>query len=92
MLELGDLGPRLHAELGQTLAENNIDLVYCAGPLSRALWEALPPNRRGGYSETAAALEHPHIAPTYDAWREPGRAYIVGRYLRGGQRHGAELR
>ena len=57
MLELGDLGPRLHAELGQTLAENNIDLVYCAGPLSRALWEALPPNRRGGYSETAAALE-----------------------------------
>jgi UDP-N-acetylmuramoyl-tripeptide--D-alanyl-D-alanine ligase len=57
MLELGDLGPRLHAELGQTLTENNIDLVYCAGPLSRALWEALPPNRRGGYSETAAALE-----------------------------------
>jgi len=57
MLELGDLGPRLHAELEQSLAENNIDLVYCAGPLSRALWEALPPNRRGGYAETAAALE-----------------------------------
>ena len=44
-------------ELEQSLAENNIDLVYCAGPLSRALWEALPPNRRGGYAETAAALE-----------------------------------
>jgi len=57
MLELGDLGPRLHAELAQALAENNIDLVYCAGPLSQALWEALPPNRRGGYAETAAALE-----------------------------------
>jgi UDP-N-acetylmuramoyl-tripeptide--D-alanyl-D-alanine ligase len=57
MLELGDLGPRLHAELEQSLAENGIDLVYCAGPLSRALWEALPPNRRGGYAETAAALE-----------------------------------
>ncbi|HXD43609.1 MAG TPA: UDP-N-acetylmuramoylalanyl-D-glutamyl-2,6-diaminopimelate--D-alanyl-D-alanine ligase [Pseudolabrys sp.] len=57
MLELGDLGPRLHAELVEAMAENNIDLVYCAGPLSRALWEALPPNRRGGYAETAAALE-----------------------------------
>src|SRR5690242_2587357 len=57
MLELGDLGPRLHAELSETLVENSIDLVYCAGPLSRALWEALPPNRRGGYAETAAALE-----------------------------------
>jgi UDP-N-acetylmuramoyl-tripeptide--D-alanyl-D-alanine ligase len=57
MLELGDLGPRLHAELEQSLAENNIDLVYCAGPLSKALWEALPPNRRGGYAETAAGLE-----------------------------------
>jgi WD40 repeat protein/DNA-binding SARP family transcriptional activator len=31
-----------------------------------------------------AALEHPHIAPIYDYWREPGRAYIVTRYLRGG--------
>jgi DNA-binding SARP family transcriptional activator/WD40 repeat protein len=35
-------------------------------------------------AKAAAALEHPHIAPTYDAWREPGRAYVVGRYLRGG--------
>jgi len=57
MLELGDLGPGLHAELAGTIAENHIDLVYCAGPLSRSLWEALPPGRRGGYAETAAALE-----------------------------------
>jgi len=57
MLELGDLGPRLHAELAEAIVANNIDLVYCAGPLSRALWEALPPNRRGGYAETAAVLE-----------------------------------
>ncbi|HEY6025641.1 MAG TPA: UDP-N-acetylmuramoylalanyl-D-glutamyl-2,6-diaminopimelate--D-alanyl-D-alanine ligase [Pseudolabrys sp.] len=57
MLELGDLGPGLHAELSQAIAANHIDLVYCAGPLSHALWQALPPNRRGGYAETAAALE-----------------------------------
>jgi WD40 repeat protein/DNA-binding SARP family transcriptional activator/class 3 adenylate cyclase len=34
--------------------------------------------------QAIAALEHPHIAPIYDYWREPGRAYIVSRYLRGG--------
>ncbi len=31
-----------------------------------------------------AALEHPHIAPVYDYWREPGRAYLVTRFLKGG--------
>jgi WD40 repeat protein/DNA-binding SARP family transcriptional activator/class 3 adenylate cyclase len=35
-------------------------------------------------AQAAAALEHPHIVPIYDYWREPGRAYIVSRYLRGG--------
>lgn len=35
-------------------------------------------------AQAAAALEHPHIAPVYDYWREPGRAYIASRYLRGG--------
>ena len=57
MLELGDLGPRLHAELAEAIAANGIDLVYCAGPLMHALWQALPPGVRGGYAETAAALE-----------------------------------
>ncbi|MBP7694793.1 MAG: protein kinase, partial [Anaerolineales bacterium] len=31
-----------------------------------------------------ARLEHPHIVPLYDYWREPGGAYLVMRYLRGG--------
>jgi WD40 repeat protein/DNA-binding SARP family transcriptional activator len=35
-------------------------------------------------AQSVAALEHPHIAPVYDYWREPGRAYVVSRYLRGG--------
>ena len=35
-------------------------------------------------AQIVAALEHPHIAPTYDYWREPGRAYVVSRYMRGG--------
>jgi WD40 repeat protein/DNA-binding SARP family transcriptional activator len=35
-------------------------------------------------AQAVAALEHPHIVPIYDYWREPGRAYIVSRYLRTG--------
>ena len=31
--------------------------MFCAGPLMQDLWEALPSERRGGYAETAAALE-----------------------------------
>ena len=31
-----------------------------------------------------ARLEHPHIVPLYDYWREPDRACLVFRYLRGG--------
>lgn len=57
MLELGPQGPMLHAELAEPLAEADIDLVFCAGPLMRSLFDALPSARRGGYAETAAALE-----------------------------------
>ncbi len=35
-------------------------------------------------AQAVATLEHPHIAPVYDYWREPGRAYVVTRFLRGG--------
>jgi WD40 repeat protein/DNA-binding SARP family transcriptional activator/class 3 adenylate cyclase/tRNA A-37 threonylcarbamoyl transferase component Bud32 len=35
-------------------------------------------------SQAVAALEHPHIVPIYDYWREPAGAYVVSRYLRGG--------
>ncbi len=35
-------------------------------------------------AQLVARLEHPHIAPLYDYWREPGVAYLVMRLLRGG--------
>ncbi len=35
-------------------------------------------------AQLVARLEHPHIVPLYDYWREPGGAYLVMRYLRGG--------
>ena len=43
-------------------------------------------------AQAIAALEHPHIAPIYDYWREPGRAYVVSRYLRGGSLRAIEER
>ena len=35
-------------------------------------------------AQLVARLEHPHIVPLYDFWREPGGAYLVMRFLRGG--------
>ena len=43
-------------------------------------------------AQAVAALEHPHIAPIYDYWREPGRAYVVSRFLRGGSLRAIEER
>jgi UDP-N-acetylmuramoyl-tripeptide--D-alanyl-D-alanine ligase len=57
MLELGPDGPALHRALAKSVIANAVDLVFCCGPLMRALWEALPASRRGGYAEDSAALE-----------------------------------
>ncbi len=35
-------------------------------------------------AQLVARLEHLHIVPLYDYWREPTGAYLVMRYLRGG--------
>jgi WD40 repeat protein/DNA-binding SARP family transcriptional activator len=43
-------------------------------------------------AQAVAALEHPHVVPVYDYWREPGHAYIVSRYLRGGTLRALEER
>jgi UDP-N-acetylmuramoyl-tripeptide--D-alanyl-D-alanine ligase len=57
MLELGPRGAELHRELAVAALAHGVDLVFCCGPLMQALWEALPSSRKGGYAETAAALE-----------------------------------
>jgi UDP-N-acetylmuramoyl-tripeptide--D-alanyl-D-alanine ligase len=56
MLELGPEAARFHAALVEPLESASIDLVFCAGPLMKSLWDALPPTRRGGYAENAAEL------------------------------------
>ena len=59
MLELGPGAEAFHAGLAGPLEAASIGLVFCAGPLMKSLWDALPPTRRGGYAETAAALGPP---------------------------------
>ena len=56
MLELGADAARLHAELAEPLATAKVDLVFCAGPQMKNLWDALPQTRRASYAATAADL------------------------------------
>jgi UDP-N-acetylmuramoyl-tripeptide--D-alanyl-D-alanine ligase len=62
MLELGTAAEELHRGLAAAIKENAVDLVFCAGPMMEALWQALPSERRGGYAKTAAALEPDVVA------------------------------
>ena len=55
MLELGPTGPALHRGLIEAVRANQIDLVYCCGPLMRNLWDALSTGKRGGYAENSAS-------------------------------------
>jgi UDP-N-acetylmuramoyl-tripeptide--D-alanyl-D-alanine ligase len=72
MLELGPRGAKLHGALAEPVAQHGIDLVFCCGPLMRALWEALPSERRGGYAEDSGALESQLLASI-----RPGDAIMV---------------
>jgi UDP-N-acetylmuramoyl-tripeptide--D-alanyl-D-alanine ligase len=55
MLELGEGESRLHAELADLPALQALDLVFCVGERMRALDDALPPERRGGWFADAPA-------------------------------------
>lgn len=72
MLELGERAPAFHAALAEPIAAAGVDLVFCAGPLMKSLWDALPPTRRGGYAKTAAEL-----APLVSGAAEPGDLVMV---------------
>src|SRR3982075_290911 len=62
MLELGSTAAQLHRGLIDAVKANHIDLVYCCGPLMRNLWDALSTGKRGGYAESAVALESQVVA------------------------------
>ncbi|WP_237217264.1 UDP-N-acetylmuramoyl-tripeptide--D-alanyl-D-alanine ligase [Falsiroseomonas oryziterrae] len=71
MLELGEGGPAMHAELAPDVAAA-ADLVYCCGPLMRGLFDALPEARRGAHAADSAAL-----APVVAAALRAGDAVLV---------------
>ena len=56
MLELGDTGPELHADLVRPLDEAAVDLVFTSGPLMRHLHDALPASRKAAWAEDSRSL------------------------------------
>jgi UDP-N-acetylmuramoyl-tripeptide--D-alanyl-D-alanine ligase len=82
MLELGASAPRLHRDLADAVVACGIDLVFCCGPLMRALWDALPTDRRGSYAPTSAELQSRLLAAL-----KPGDTVMVKGSL--GSRMGA---
>jgi UDP-N-acetylmuramoyl-tripeptide--D-alanyl-D-alanine ligase len=72
MLELGPEERSFHAALAQPLEAARVDLVFCAGPLMKSLWDALPSTRRGAYAESAAEL-----SPLVARAAEPGDVVMV---------------
>jgi UDP-N-acetylmuramoyl-tripeptide--D-alanyl-D-alanine ligase len=56
MLELGPNGAAMHAELAAELAANKVDLLFGAGPLTRALYDAAPSSMRAAWAERSSQL------------------------------------
>ncbi|SFD87864.1 UDP-N-acetylmuramoyl-tripeptide--D-alanyl-D-alanine ligase [Roseivivax sediminis] len=57
MGELGDGEVACHRDLAALPHMQSLDAVHTVGPLMRHLHEALPPERRGRWTETAAEME-----------------------------------
>jgi UDP-N-acetylmuramoyl-tripeptide--D-alanyl-D-alanine ligase len=56
MLELGPKAASMHAELAADLSANKVDLLFGAGPLTRALYEAAPAPMRAAWTERSSDL------------------------------------
>jgi UDP-N-acetylmuramoyl-tripeptide--D-alanyl-D-alanine ligase len=56
MLELGARENEYHAAIASDLDAAATDIVFCAGPRMKHLWDALPAHQRGAYAATAGEL------------------------------------
>jgi UDP-N-acetylmuramoyl-tripeptide--D-alanyl-D-alanine ligase len=56
MLELGPKAAAMHAELAADLSANKVDLLFGAGPLTRALFDAAPASMRAAWTERSSEL------------------------------------
>jgi len=72
MLEMGEGGIAHHAGLAKPIDANGVDMVFASGTQMKALWEALPPKRRGAYAENSATL-----LPQVLAALKPGDTILI---------------
>ncbi len=72
MLELGEDGAALHADLAPALQKNHVDWLIGAGPLTKALVEAAPEGVRTLWAEKSSGIE----AAAIEAMR-PGDVVMV---------------
>ena len=56
MLELGPKAKAMHADLAADLSANGVDLLFGAGPLTRALYDAAPASMRAAWAERSNEL------------------------------------
>jgi UDP-N-acetylmuramoyl-tripeptide--D-alanyl-D-alanine ligase len=56
MLELGPKAKAMHAELAADLSASRVDLLFGAGPLTRALYDAAPASMRAAWAERSNEL------------------------------------
>ena len=56
MLELGPKAEAMHAELAADLRASKVDLLFGAGPLTRALFDAAPASMRAAWTERSSEL------------------------------------
>ncbi|NDV00362.1 UDP-N-acetylmuramoyl-tripeptide--D-alanyl-D-alanine ligase [Pseudoroseicyclus tamaricis] len=66
MLELGPEEVAMHVAMAEDPSMPALGLIHCVGPRMKALYEALPYERRGKWVETAEELI-PHVARLVDA-------------------------
>jgi UDP-N-acetylmuramoyl-tripeptide--D-alanyl-D-alanine ligase len=56
MLELGHASAQFHADLASEIDSNRIDLVFCAGPSMKHLFNQITPEKRGEWQSASAEL------------------------------------
>jgi UDP-N-acetylmuramoyl-tripeptide--D-alanyl-D-alanine ligase len=66
MKELGETAVALHKAFADSPHMKKIDIVHCIGPLMRNLWQALPPEKRGHWTETSDKMAE-RVARDLDA-------------------------
>ena len=56
MKEMGPQETEIHTEMAKHKSISEIDVVHCVGPLMRHMYEALPLEKRGIWSDTSAEM------------------------------------